>query len=270
MGATDSVGVFHQMYRAARTAQTFFPRLIDAKYAGQTLIRRVRKRPFEPEFGLLEHIEIPTDAHFLDVGANQGQSVQAIRFFCPTDQIDSFEANPIVADKLGRRLANDPNTAIHACGLGDQDDRQPLFVPEYRGYTFDGLASLSRDRAQSWLNKASIMRFRDDLLTIHELDCHIRKLDDFDFTPFFVKINVQGWEREVIDGGRRTIERSKPILLIEAPDDLVLVPQLKSMGYTNYAYHDGRLCEGHPEYYRRIFVHGDNAEVVRHLIEFSA
>jgi len=41
-------------------------------------------------------------------------------------------------------------------------------------------------------------------------------LDHFDLSPDFIKIDVQGYEKEVIRGARKTLERSHPMVIVES------------------------------------------------------
>jgi hypothetical protein len=47
-------------------------------------------------------------------------------------------------------------------------------------------------------------------------EVEVRKLDDFGFTNVhFIKADVEGSEREVLDGARATIARDRPVILLE-------------------------------------------------------
>jgi len=52
------------------------------------------------------------------------------------------------------------------------------------------------------------------------MDVEVRPLDDFGITGVdFIKIDVEGREIEVLKGGAKTVEGSRPIVLIEVKDD---------------------------------------------------
>jgi hypothetical protein len=114
-----------------------------------------------------------------------------------------------------------------------------LYVPIYRGYVYDGLASLDRAEAH-WLNADRVYRFRPDQLTLEEHCVEVRTLDAFELRPDIIKIDVQGTERAVVEGGVRTLEQSLPVLLIEAPTP-ELVSLLRDFGYMHYAFCRGTL-----------------------------
>lgn len=42
-----------------------------------------------------------------------------------------------------------------------------------------------------------------------------RKLDDFNYKPCFIKIDIEGHEFECIKGALKTIKKCKPILMVE-------------------------------------------------------
>ncbi|MFN0218248.1 MAG: FkbM family methyltransferase [Hyphomicrobium sp.] len=52
-------------------------------------------------------------------------------------------------------------------------------------------------------------------------------LDSLNLRPDVIKINVQGFELQVVKGGAETFTRWQPITIIEAPSDPVDPPPLK-------------------------------------------
>jgi len=68
-------------------------------------------------------------------------------------------------------------------------------------------------------------------------------LDDFQLNPYFIKIDVQGFELEVLQGGAETMKKNLPILLIESLSKDCRT-YLSSFGYQFYGYHNGVLKEG--------------------------
>ena len=134
-------------------------------------------------------------------------------------------------------------TCIQA-GLGDAPGHLTLYTPVYRGYVFDGLASTIRAEAEEWLNPERIYMFDPRKLTIEVENIEIRALDSLDLAPCFMKLDVQGAEAQVLNGGRATIARWRPLIMAErSPGDQV--PEIMaSMGYAEFRYEDGVLRSG--------------------------
>lgn len=54
--------------------------------------------------------------------------------------------------------------------------------------------------------------------SVDEIVCDVRTLDEFEIAPSFIKIDVQGFELEVLKGSSITISRHLPGILIENGD----------------------------------------------------
>jgi len=221
--------------RHVRTAQTYFPAIRTIKPVMQDIWARACRRPFEPDFRALSLFRPAPGQLFLDIGANRGQSITALRLTTKRPVTVSFEANSALAGALMRRYKDDPDATIHAVGLGEQPGKFTLFIPSYRGYQFDGLASLDLKEAMGWLNETTIVGFDPKHLGCTAVDCAVRTLDSFGLSPFFAKIDVQGFELDVLMGGNDTLARHEPVLLIETPSAGVYT-YLTRFGYRPYRY----------------------------------
>lgn len=221
-----------------RTVQTYFPGVSDARHALQRGIFGVLRRPFEGDFRAITTFELPADAVLLDIGANRGQSIDALRLVSP-GRIVAFEPNVDLAEKLRKRYSRDSDITIHALALGAERGTFTLFVPVYNGFSFDGLASLDEREATEWL-MTRILRFDSRKLNIHKLDCHTVRLDDLSLSPSFIKIDVQGTELQVLQGSLETLAQYRPVLLIENAE-LAIIDFLSRLGYRPYSWERGRL-----------------------------
>jgi FkbM family methyltransferase len=240
-----------------RTAQTWFPGMEEAKYAFQRGVRRTLRRPFELEFRAVPLLGLPMNALILDVGANRGQTIDALHLVAPGRQVVAFEPNMVLADRLRRRYAHRSQVDVHAVGLGDVTGTFTLHVPVYNGYVFDGLASFDESAARDWL-VGRLIGYNDERLEIRPMTCAVERLDDLGLAPALVKLDVQGLELQALRGARRTLARHQPALLVEAPG-AELIKYLTVFGYRPYSYEDGRLVEGYRDGANTFFLTVDDA-----------
>jgi FkbM family methyltransferase len=232
-------------------AQRWFGFKPDVKRRVNALLRR----PIEDDFRVLAHYCNPAGHLIVDIGANRGETIAAARLFQPVTPIVAFEPNPILVNALRRRFANDANVRLVESGLGAESGQFDLFVPYYKGVPFDGLASFRRSEAETFLNRDRLIGFDARHQTIRAFSCAVATLDSFALNPGFMKIDVQGLEPAVIRGALGTIERSKPIILMEnnAPD--LDATDLLARGYVRHAYRDGRLVAGELGALNTFYIH---------------
>ncbi len=228
--------------KGVRTLQSNFPFLKSAKDSFYYGMRRYLSIPHERDFQALRDLWPSSDRVLVDVGANQGQSIESMLIYAPSARIVSFEANPSLARKLQARYARTDRIAVLTRGLADSSGTFPLYVPSYRGFEYDGLASLDKMAAASWINERTVFGFDPAKLTIAKLDCEISTLDDERLAPSFVKVDVQGYEYNVLQGGMKTLREYEPVLLIESfRSDPRTVRLAEGLGYEEYSFDNGRL-----------------------------
>lgn len=250
------------MKKAIRTAQTFFPGLRGIKYDLQRYHRAIRRQPFEVEFSLLQKFFPKEDEVFIDVGANRGQSVQAIRLFKPEARIVCFEPSSSEFAALERYVRGDKHTATHNVALGSAENECALYTPVYNGFVFDGLASLDRREAEHWINDNTIYFFSPDRLSIRSETVTVKKLDDFGLEPCFVKIDVQGNELDVLAGAAETIDRHRPIIMLELGWESPEMTFLESREYEMVGY-DGKQFRSSRFGRNAIFIHEQRRKELR-------
>ncbi len=222
-----------------RTLQSEFPFLKEAKESVFLHARRRLAIPHERDFKALAFIPASAEGCFIDIGANHGQSIESMLLAQPNARIVSFEANPALAQKLARRYRNRDNVRVVAKGLFDSAGTFTLFVPSYKGFIYDALASLDKKAAASWINERTILRFDSARLLIAELECTVDTLDAQQLAPVFIKVDVQGCEYNVLSGGRETLRRYEPVLLVESFRNSPRTVKLsEELGYEEY-YFDG-------------------------------
>jgi len=152
----------------------------------------------EPELAMLAKL-VPRGGTADDVGANQGLFSYALSYIA--DRVVAFEPNPDYASFARWMLRG--RAEVHQLALSDASGRGTLYVPlSDDGMVLHFAGSLQRTHSQ----------FRS--METHDVD--IRTLDGFGLEGVhFIKADVEGNEREVLDGARTTIARDRPTILLE-------------------------------------------------------
>jgi len=155
-------------------------------------------RSGEPELAVLAQLA-PRGGIAVDVGANQGLFSYALSNIA--DRVVAFEPNPDYAFFARWMLRG--RAEVHQLALSDASGRGTLYVPlADDGMVLHFAGNLRRTHSQ----------FRDT----QTYDVEIRTLDEFGLGDVrFIKADVEGSEREVLDGARATIARDRPTILLE-------------------------------------------------------
>jgi FkbM family methyltransferase len=162
--------------------------------------RRIREEvgAGEPELALLADL-VPRGGTAVDIGANQG--VFAFALAKIADRVVAFEANPDYAQFARWMLRG--RATVHTVAISDQSGRATFYVP----LSDDGMVLHLAGNL-----KQSHPQFRN--MQTYEVD--VRTLDSFNLTDVsFIKADVEGSEREVLDGARATVTRDRPVILLE-------------------------------------------------------
>ena len=185
------------------------------KIKNKHLVNFYLKKVHEPDFNAFKLLCHSDPQLFLDIGANVGMSALSIFTLKSNAQVISFEPNPInypFLDKLGARFSDFEYMKV---GLGDKPGYLDFYYPIYNGKKMTALGSCDRQKARSWLNSNTLYFFDETKLKIAKIEIAIRTLDSFQLQPQFIKIDVEGFEYQVLLGAEQTINAHRPILLIE-------------------------------------------------------
>lgn len=244
--------------KALRSVQVFFPGIQDLRFKIQRKVREATGATHEDDFELLSVFCEFDHAQFVDIGANRGDAIQSMLMKCPQANVVAFEPNPLLGQKLEDIYQTDERVTIINSGLGNANEEFPLFVPFYRNYMFDGLASFQEKNARDWL-KNRIYGYREDWLHVQEVMCTVKRLDDFNLSPVFIKIDVQGFEYAVLQGAKLTITSHRPVVLIEAPKDAERI-FFAARNYRPYIYRNQKLIAG-TEKFNVVYIPAEKVEM---------
>jgi len=166
----------------------------------------------------------------LDVGANIGTVTLLLSRLVGRDgQVHSFEPNPYIAMMLEKTLERNglANVVLHCVGLGSEPGRLTLNVPLHNA----GAGSLVRAYGGQTCQLEVGVETLDEVVERSGLE----RLN-------FVKLDVEGFEGEVLRGGLGVLERLRPrAIVFEMNDPQVDVCEnevfrsLRDIGYGFFA-----------------------------------
>jgi len=162
------------------------------------------------EYGTMHVIDsfLQHNNTFIDVGANIGlMTLLAAKKVGKNGKIYSFEANPIILEELKKNIGknNFHNIEVRCCALG---------AFEGKGLLFENKFSENRGASTMLENDNS-----DD----KNYQVPVSTLDSLFFENCnLIKIDVEGWEMEVLKGGKQFFSSTNaPAIIIECSKDRV-------------------------------------------------
>lgn len=151
----------------------------------------------------------------VDIGASYGWVTIPLSMYY--DHVHSFEILPQVREALVVNTKSKSNISIHACGIGDIDTSVDVNIP--KPYTTGGSSVLEQMG-----------------------EYPIKPLDSFPFEVIdLLKIDVEGYEYNVLCGAEQTLLRCKPFIVMEMftgrtkaqlDNRMKCLDFLKSLGYS--------------------------------------
>lgn len=151
---------------------------------------------------------ISDDCVVLDAGAHAGQFAKIFARLARHGQVYAFEpgTNARSILRLALYLNRCRNVAIVPMGLGEAPGLATMTLPvKRRGSYGFGLAHLGRHDRPGEVRLEAVA-----LTTIDAVAAEIglQRLD-------FIKADIEGWEMHLVRGGRETLRRFRPVLLLE-------------------------------------------------------
>ncbi len=188
-------------------------------------------RKGEPETRLLPFL-VDRGRAALDVGANKGVYTHLLGPLAT--HVYAFEPNPKLYKSLIRSLPY--NATAKPLAVSNAAGSAELRIPRgsKKGYSNQG-GSLSAHKVQGEFGAVTVEAIR---------------IDDLDLPPVgFIKVDVEGFELQTLEGAVETLARDKPVLLIEMEERHTGIPiedmiaTVESYGYTGFALHQGRITK---------------------------
>jgi len=149
---------------------------------------------------------VPDDAIVLDVGAHAGQFTKLLAGLARRGKVYAFEPGGYALSILRRVVAlrRLHHVEIVPAGLSDRAGVETLYVPTKRsGSVGFGLGHLGAEARASLAENIALTT-----LDAFAAERGLARVD-------FVKADIEGWEMRMLAGGKATIERLRPALMLE-------------------------------------------------------
>src|SRR6056300_1295289 len=183
--------------------------LFTASFLLKKRLKRSINNKDENELELLKNF-IKPNTDTIDVGVYRG--VYSYEMSKYSKKVHSFEANPIIFKYINKNLKKIlKNIKLYNYALSNQSGLLKLKIPiRNSNYTKDNFEEYYQ------MGRATIHE-NNNFEEYEEYIVKAKKIDEFKFNNLisFIKIDVEGHELEVIDGGKLTIRENKPVLLVE-------------------------------------------------------
>ncbi len=215
--------------------------LLTEKFSLHKRIKRAIKNNYEKELSIVKNFK-DKNKDAIDVGVYRG--VYSYELGKEFKHVHSFEPNPLLYPFLKKNLTKIiRNMTLYNYAASDATGEIELKIPVRNKSIFkSNYEELYQLGAATIHNKNKIKDFNS--LKVKKI-----KLDDIlgDKSISFIKIDVEGHEREVINGSKRIIANNKPNLLVEIEEKHSKNPVegtinfINNFGYKSYYLNDGKL-----------------------------
>lgn len=186
-----------------------FPRNVGVNYCSTIWWKGVNG--YEPNTWRVLRYFLQRAKHFLDVGSNIGFYSVLAKKVNPQINVDAFEPIPTIYQRnIGFHKANGLDSSrIWNIALGSKDGETEIYVPvDDTAIEETSAATLRQDSWQS--RKPSSQRMR---VVVAKLDTFLQQRDLA--LPMIIKIDVEDYEAQVLQGAATTIKTLKPIMICE-------------------------------------------------------
>lgn len=134
---------------------------------------------------------------FIDIGSNVG--LWTYFFTNKFKYIEAFEPFQNISFRINLLDSNKTKINLYNCGLSNRTNKQKIYIPMMNDVLVHSAASFNKLETKT----KSIL-------------IDLNKLDNYHFNDVdLIKIDVEGYESNVIDGAKKTIMKFKPIIVAE-------------------------------------------------------
>jgi FkbM family methyltransferase len=146
----------------------------------------------------------------VDIGANQGEFSLFAAKRLPQGRVYAFEPMNVFFDQLTENISLNRYSNIQTFhfGLSDQQGQVPIYLGKTGAGEHEGLGTIFQSQQRNRFIQNIELRIFDD-------EAEHAKIEKIDF----LKIDVEGAELMVLNGARKTLGKTRPVVMIEMNED---------------------------------------------------
>jgi len=140
----------------------------------------------------------------LDVGANHGHFARAAVACLPTATVHAFEPLPVCQEKLRRTAQRFGRIEVHQLALGEAPGRVTMFENDYPDSS--SLLPMTDRHKELW------PKTRNETEIEVDCECLDRLRETIGAGPHLMKLDVQGYELQVLKGAIETLKNTLVVM----------------------------------------------------------
>ena len=170
--------------------------------------------PHEEDMHGLTHLKLEKSKIIVDVGASDGLYYKSIRHLGIKNKLYAFEPLKENIRYLNKISRKDKKFKYARLALGNRSSNLSIYTPHYEGKYINNFSSFSKNECKK---NFKINNFYINLKNLKFKKSSIKQktLDSYKFKTALIKIDVEGYEKNVLLGAMNTIKRFKPIIYVE-------------------------------------------------------
>ena len=198
---------------------------------------------FEEDFKILKKIYKNKSINIIDIGASDGISANFFIKNLNVKNIYCFEPHLLFVEKLKKLKNKYQNIKIFKYGISTSNENVEVYVPKvfFFGkplylytYTFYNFDELKKQIKLDFLNHKKII--------IKKIVLKLRKFKTIKKNINLIKIDVNGYEFEIVKCLKKQIIKNLPLMVIENNEKIDKIAKyLSKFGYKSYYNNKGKL-----------------------------
>tara|TARA_B100000575_G_C22934427_1_gene541288 strand:- start:94 stop:852 length:759 start_codon:yes stop_codon:yes gene_type:complete len=210
---------------------------------------------FEDDFKILKEIYKNKKINIIDIGASDGISANFFIKNLNVNHIYCYEPHFLFIKKLKKLKKKYQNIKIFDYGISTSNENIEVYIPKIfifgkplylYTYTFYNLVELKKQIKLDFLNYKKII--------IEKKTLKLKKYKMINKNIHLIKIDVNGYEFEIVKCLKKQIIKNLPVMIIENNKEINKISRyLSKYGYKKYYKVNGQLEEYHNQKVLDIF-----------------